>query len=90
MVKEYLETRRIVDAFRLMNSLVFDMKSDFGRRKDKNGNPVFNAQEVSHIQSVYDLIPTFLAKDNKRLIVSKVQVDTMHAMMPLNTSDRLI
>ncbi len=55
-----------------MNNIVFDMKSDFGRRQDKNGNPVFNAQEVSRIQSVYDLIPTFLAKENKRFIVSKV------------------
>lgn len=72
VVRKYLETRRIVDAFQLMSSIVFDMKSDFGRRRDKNGNPVFNAQEVARIQSVYDLIPTFLAKENKRFIVSKV------------------
>ena len=72
VVKEYLSTRRIVDAFRELNSTVFDMKTDFGRRKDKKGNPVFNAPEVARIQSVFDLIPTFLAKDNKRFIVSKV------------------
>jgi uncharacterized protein len=72
VVKEYLTTRRIVDAFKELNNTVFDMKTDFGRRKDKKGNPIFKAPEVARIQSVFDLIPTFLAKDNKRFIVSKV------------------
>ncbi len=72
VVKQYLSTRRIVEAFKELSSTVFDMKTDFGRRKDKKGNPVFKAPEVSRIQSVFDLIPTFLAKDNKRFIVSKV------------------
>ena len=72
VVKEYLTTRRIVDAFKELNNTVFDMKTDFGRRKDKKGNPIFKAPEVARIQSVFDLIPTFLAKDNKRFIVSKI------------------
>lgn len=72
VVKEYLYTRRIVDALRVLTSTIFDMKADFGRRKDKKGNPVFKAPEVSRIQSVFELIPTFLAKENKRFIVSKV------------------
>ena len=71
-IKEYLKTYRIVDAFKELNNTVFDMKTDFGRRKDKNENPFFKANEVSRIQSVFDLIPMFLAKDNKRFIVSKV------------------
>ena len=73
VVKKYLESKRIVDAYKVLNSTVFDMKTDFGRRKDKNGNPIFKPSEVARIQSVFDLIPTFLAKDNKRFIVSKVQ-----------------
>lgn len=72
-VDEYLKTHKIVDAFKILQSTVFDMKTDFGRRKDKNGNPVFKTAEVSRIQSVFDLIPTFLAKENKRFIVSKVE-----------------
>jgi len=72
-VDEYLKTHKIVDAFKILQSTVFDMKTDFGRRKDKNGNPVFKSAEVSRIQSVFDLIPTFLAKENKRFIVSKVE-----------------
>ena len=72
VIKEYLRTQRIIDAYQVLNSTVFDMKSDFGRRKDKNGDPIFKPAEVSRIQSVFDLIPTFLAKKNKRFIVSKV------------------
>lgn len=72
VVKEYLSTARIVDAYKVLCSTIFDMKSDFGRRKDKKDNPVFKSAEVSRIQSVFDLIPTFLAKENKRFIVSKI------------------
>ena len=72
VVKEYVTTHRIADAFKELNSTVFDMKTDFGRRKDKKGDPVFKASEVARIQNVFDLIPTFLAKENKRFIVSKV------------------
>ncbi len=71
-VTKYLETKRIVDAFKVLENTIFDMKTDFGRRKDKKGNPVFKPSEVSRIQCVFDLIPTFLAKENKRFIVSKV------------------
>lgn len=72
VVKTYLKTNKLLEAYKVLNSIIFDMKTDFGRRKDKNGNPVFKATEVSRIQSVFDLIPTFLAKENKRFIVSKV------------------
>lgn len=72
MVKEYISTNLIVEAYKVLNSTVFDMKTDFGRRKDKKGNPVFKQAEVARIQNVFNLIPTFLAKENKRFIVSKV------------------
>ena len=72
VVKTYLNTNKIVEAFNVLNSTIFDMKSDFGRRKDKLGNPMFKTSEVSRIQNVFDLIPTFLSKENKRFIVSKI------------------
>ena len=72
VVKKYNETHNILSAYKVLTSTVFDMKSDFGRRIDKNGDPVFKPAEISRIQNVFDLIPTFLAKDNKRFIVSKV------------------
>lgn len=72
VVKEYVNTKNIAYAYRVLNSTVFDMKSDFGRRKDKNNNPAFKTAEVARIQNVFDLIPTFLSKENKRFIVSKI------------------
>lgn len=71
-VKEYIVTHNIMEAYRIVQSTIFDMKTDFGRRRDKNGNPLFKPAEVSRIQNVFDLIPTFLSKDNKRFIVSKI------------------
>lgn len=78
VVLEFVKTRNIVPAFKVLNSVLFDMKSDFGKRKDKQGNPVFKASEVSRIQNCFDLIPTFLAKENKRFIVSKVKGGTQY------------
>lgn len=72
VVKEYINSKSIVSAYKELNNTIFDMKTDFGRRKDKNGNPVFKPAEVSRIQNVFDLIPTFLSKENKRFIVSKI------------------
>ena len=78
VVKEYIKTNKIIDAFKVLNNTVFDMKTDFGRRMNNSGSPVFKAAEVSRIQNVFDLIPTFLAKENKRFIVSKVQGGTQY------------
>ena len=72
VVKEYISTHNILSAFRVLNNNIFEMRNDFGRRKGKDGKPVFKPSEVSRIQNVFDLIPTFLAKDSKRFIVSKI------------------
>lgn len=78
VVKEYINTRNIVSAYNMLNNTVFDMKTDFGRRKDKNNNATFKPGEVSRIQNVFDLIPTFLSKENKRFIVSKIKSGTSY------------
>lgn len=72
VVKTYIETKNLMNAIKEMQNTLFDMKTDFGRRKGKDGNPVFKPAEVARIQNVFDLIPTFLAKDNKRFITSKI------------------
>ena len=72
-VKAYIENdKNIMEAFRETNNTVFDMKTDFGRRKGKNGQPLFKPSEVARIQNAYDLIPMFLAKENKRYVTSKI------------------
>lgn len=78
VVKTYVDSHMISKAYEVLNSTIFDMQSDFGRRKDKNGNAIFNAREVAKIKSVFDLIPTFLAKESKRFIVSKVSGGTQY------------
>lgn len=78
VVKEYIVTHNIASAYRILNNTIFDMKTDFGRRKDRNNNPVFKIGEVSRIQNVFDLIPTFLSKENKRFIVSKIKSGTSY------------
>ena len=55
-----------MEAVRITQNTLFDMKSDFGRRKGKDGKPLFNPSEVARIQNVFDLIPNFLTKENKR------------------------
>ncbi len=78
VVSEYISTKKIVEAYKVLNSTLFDMKSDFGRRKSKNVEPLFKPGEVSRIQNVFELIPTFLSKENKRFIVSKVQTGSSY------------
>lgn len=72
-VRAYLENSfNLMEAYHATESTVFDMKTDFGRRKGKDGEPLFKPEEVARIQNVFDLIPTFLAKENKRFITSKI------------------
>ncbi len=78
VVLEFKKTNNIMPAYRILSSTIFDMKSDFGRRMDTSGHAIFKAPEVARIQNVFDLIPTFLAKDNKRFIVSKVKGGTQY------------
>lgn len=73
VVKKYIETKNIASAYKELDSVVFEMKADFGRRKAKNGEPFFKPAEVARIQNVFDLIPTFLSKENKRFVVSKIE-----------------
>ncbi len=78
VISEYVNTKKIVEAYKILNNIIFEMKGDFGRRKDKFDNPLFKPGEVSRIQNVFELIPTFLAKENKRFVVSKVKTGSSY------------
>ena len=71
-IKKYVESNNLMECIRVNQNILFDMRSDFGRRKGKDGKPVFKSSEVARIQNAFDLIPTFLAKENKRFITSKI------------------
>ena len=72
VVKEFVSSHNLMAAVRVLESTIFDMKTDFGRRKGRDGKPVFKPSEVARIQEAFDLIPTFLSKENKRFVVSKI------------------
>ncbi len=73
-VKTYIENNKnLLEAYKATRSTIFDIKTDFGRRKGKDGQPIFDASEVARIREVFDLIPTFLSKKNKRFVVSKIE-----------------
>ena len=71
-VSTFIETHNISDSSKIVEDIIDQMKSDFGRRLDKRGNPLFKPSEVSRIITAFDLIPTYLAKENKRFILSGI------------------
>lgn len=71
-VKSFLKNNNLKDGFNENKKIIKEMKADFGRRVDKDGKPIFNHFEVSRIQNAFELIPTFLAKENKRYILTKI------------------
>ncbi len=72
-VASFVETKNMGKSYKVLKNIISEMKADFGRRKNKKGELVFSTSEISRIENVYDLIPYFLAKENKRFIVSKIK-----------------
>ena len=71
-VSTFVETHNLSVSCKIVNDIMLDLKNDFGRRINKDGNFTFKTSEVARIQSAFDLIPTFLVKENKRFITSKI------------------
>lgn len=71
-VKNYVLTNNIYTSLQITRRITNDLQNDFGRRRGKNKEPLFKPNEVARIRSAFSLIPSFLGKDNKRFIVSKI------------------
>lgn len=71
-VLEYVEKKNLLNSLNIVKDNIQEIQKEFGRRIDKNGNPIFKPSEVARIHSAFSLIPFFLAKENKRYIVSKI------------------
>lgn len=71
-VTTYLETKIIGDSVNVVTNIVSEMKHDLGRRININGESIFKQSEIGRIQNVFELIPAFLAKENKRFVASKI------------------
>lgn len=72
-VKTFLETKNLTRTQETIRGILRELEADFGRRKDKNGFPVFKPSEVARIRNAFSLIPSFLAKENKRFVASKIE-----------------
>ena len=71
-VCNYIETNNIYSTLQLTRRITRDLQDDFGRRRGKDNKPLFNANEVARIRSAFSLIPSFLGKQNKKYVVSKI------------------
>ena len=71
-VCNYIQTNNIYSTLQITRRITRDLQDDFGRRRGKDNKPLFNANEVARIRSAFSLIPSFLGKENKRYIVSKI------------------
>jgi predicted AAA+ superfamily ATPase len=71
-VCHYMQTNNIYSTLQITRRITRDLQDDFGRRRGKDNKPLFNTNEVARIRSAFSLIPSFLGKENKRFIVSKI------------------
>lgn len=72
-VKNYVLTGNAYSSLKITRRIVGDLQNDFGRRRGKDGKPLFNPNEVARIRNAFSLIPSFLGKENKRYVVSKIE-----------------
>ena len=72
-VKNYILTNNIYSSLQITRRITRDLQSDFGRRRGKDKKPLFQPNEVARIRSAFSLVPSFLGKENKRYIVSKIE-----------------
>ncbi|MBO7043218.1 DUF4143 domain-containing protein [bacterium] len=71
-VKNYVLTNNIYSSLQITRRITKELQDDFGRRRGKDKKPIFQNNEVARIRSAFSLIPSFLGKENKRYIVSKI------------------
>ena len=72
-VKNYVLTSNIYTSLQITRHIINDLQNDFGRRRGKDKKPLFQVNEVARIRSAFSLIPSFLGKENKRFVVSKIE-----------------
>ena len=71
-VCNYIQTNNINSTLQVTRRITRDLQDDFGRRRSKDNKPLFNTNEVARIRSAFSLIPSFLGKENKRYVASKI------------------
>lgn len=71
-VCNYIKTNNFNSTLQIVRRITRNLQDDFGRRRGKDNKPLFKENEVARIRSAFSLIPSFLGKEKKRFIVSKI------------------
>ena len=71
-VLKFIQTNSFSEAFKKVSSLVIDIKGDPSKRLNLQGKPLYTITEVMRIQKAFDLIASFIVKDNHRFVTSKI------------------
>ena len=72
VVLKFIQTNSFFEVFKKVNSLVIDIKGDPSKRLDSQGKPLYTTTEIMRIQKAFDLIASFIVKDNHRFVTSKI------------------
>ena len=68
----FIKTNNFAEAYRKNNSLIFDIKGDPTKRKDKNGKPLYTLTEISRIQKAFDLVLSFALEESRKFVLSRI------------------
>ena len=71
-VLKFVQTNSYSEAFKKVSSLIIDIKGDPSKRLDYEGKQLYTATEIMRIQKAFDLIASFIVKDNHRFVTSKI------------------
>ena len=72
VVLKFIQTNSFSEVFKKVNSLVIDIKGDPSKRLDSQGKPLYTTTKIMRIQKAFDLIASFIVKDNHRFVTSKI------------------
>ena len=71
-VLKFVQTNSYSEAFKKVSSLMIDIKGDPTKRLNAQGKPLYTTTEIMRIQKAFDLIASFIVKDNHRFVTSKI------------------
>ena len=71
-VLKFVQTNSYSEAFKKVSSLIIDIKGDPSKRLDSQGKTLYTTTEIMRIQKAFDLIASFIVKDNHRFVTSKI------------------
>ncbi len=71
-VRQYLDSMNFSVAWNKNKSLLFDIKGDPVKRRDRQGKPLYTATEVSRIQKAFDFVLSSALSDKRNFIASKI------------------